>query len=372
MTTKTRAAVLWEPGAPWQIEEVELDAPNRGEVKVELAASGLCHSDEHVRDGSVPVSFYPFIGGHEGAGVVTEIGPGVTSVQVGDHVVLGFIPACGRCPSCANGRSSICDLGEYLLGGYQVSDGTARHHVRGQDAGIQCLLGTFSPFTVVNEASCVKITDDIPLDKAALVGCGVTTGWGSSVYAAGVSAGETVVVMGMGGVGCGAVQGAALAGARHVVLIDPSKVKRDQASVFGATHAVATVEEAQALVNDLTWGAMADKVLITVGVASGKLIAQAMSLTGKGGICVNVSVGDVTSMDVSLSLFDLTAMRKTLTGSWFGNANIRFDIPHLLRLYKEGQVKLDEMVTRTYTLDQVNDGYEAMRKAENVKGLIVY
>ena len=362
-----QAAVLWEAGQPWEIEDLVLDAPKYGEVKVELAASGLCHSDEHVRDGSVPVGLLPFIGGHEGAGVVTEIGPGVNSVAVGDHVALGFIPACGRCRACANGQSSICDLGAHLLEGYQVSDGTARHHVRGRDAGIQCLLGTFAPHTVVNEASCVKITDDIPLDKAALVGCGVTTGWGSAVYAAGVSAGETVVILGMGGVGCGAVQGAALAGARHVVVVDPSPFKREQAKIFGATHTAASIDEALPLVNDLTWGALADKVLITIDVASGAIIAPAMSLVAKGGTCVNVSVGDITATDVSLSLFDLTAMRKTLKGAWFGNA-----IPHLLRPYMEGQLKLDEMITRTYTLDQVNDGYEAMRNAENVRGLILY
>ncbi|MFT4398296.1 NDMA-dependent alcohol dehydrogenase [Gordonia lacunae] len=369
---KTQAAVLWEPGQDWQIEELELDAPKYGEVKIELAASGMCHSDEHVRDGSVPVGMYPYIGGHEGAGVVTDVGPGVTTVEVGDHVALGFIPACGRCPSCATGKSSICDLGAHLLAGVQLSDGTARHHVNGKDAGLMCLLGTFAPVTVVNEASCVKLTKDIPLDKAALVGCGVTTGWGSAVYAANVSAGETVVVLGMGGVGCGAVQGATLAGARHVVLVDPSQFKRNQAKVFGATHAVATIDEALELLQEITWGQLADKVLITVDVADGALIAPAMSLVAKGGVCVQVSVGDLAQTDVSLSLFDLTAMRKTLTGAWFGNANIRFDIPHLLRLYMEGHLKLDEMITTEYTLDQVNDGYAAMRRAENVRGLIRY
>lgn len=369
---KTQAAVLWEAGQDWKIEDLELDAPKYGEVKVELAASGMCHSDEHVRDGSVPVGMYPFIGGHEGAGIVTEIGPGVTTVDVGDHVALGFIPACGRCPSCATGKSSICDLGAHILGGVQISDQTARHHINGTDAGIMCLLGTFAPVTVVNEASCVKLTNDIPLDKAALVGCGVTTGWGSSVYAAGVSAGETVVVMGMGGVGCGAVQGASLAGARHVILVDPSPFKREQAKVFGATHAVASVDEALPLLEDLTWGRLADKVIITVDVANGALVAPAMSMTGKGGVCVQVSVGNPTDTDVTMSLFDLTAMRKTFKGSWFGNANIRYDIPHLLRLYMEGQLKLDEMITRTYTLDHINDGYEAMRKAENIRGVIMY
>ncbi|MDF0528994.1 NDMA-dependent alcohol dehydrogenase [Tsukamurella sp. 8F] len=369
---KTQAAAIFEPGQDWQIEELELDAPKWGEVQVELAASGMCHSDEHVRDGSVIVGMYPYIGGHEGAGVVTAIGPGVTTLEVGDHVALGFIPACGRCRACATGMSSICDLGANLLVGAQILDGTARHHIRGEDAGLMCLLGTFAPHTVVNEASCVKLTNDIPLDKAALVGCGVTTGWGSSVYAAGVSAGETVVVLGMGGVGCGAVQGAHLAGARHVVLVDPSPFKREQGKVFGATHTVATIEEALPLLEELTWGHLADKVLITVDVARGDLVAPAMSLVAKGGVCVQVSVGKPDDIDVQMSLFDLTAMRKTFKGSWFGNANIRFDIPHLLRLYMEGQLKLDEMITREYTLDQVNDGYAAMRRAENVRGLIRY
>src|SRR5699024_689498 len=167
-------------------------------------------------------------------------------------------------------------LGAHILAGVQLSDGTARHHVGGQDAGLMCLLGTFAPVTVVNEASCVKLTKDIPLDKAALVGCGVTTGWGSSVYAGGVQAGETVVVLGMGGVGCGAVQGAALAGARHVLVVDPSEFKRDQAKIFGASHTAATIEEAQTMLQDLTWGQLADKVIITVAVADGKLIAPAM------------------------------------------------------------------------------------------------
>ncbi|GAA4391330.1 NDMA-dependent alcohol dehydrogenase [Tsukamurella soli] len=369
---KTQAAVIFAPGEDWQIEELELDEPKYGEVRVELAASGMCHSDEHVRDGSVPLEIYPFIGGHEGAGIVTAVGPGVRSLEVGDHVALGFIPACGRCRECATGKSSICDMGADLMLGLQISDATSRHHIGGKDASIMCLLGTFSPHTVVNEASCVKITDDIPLDKAALVGCGVTTGWGSSVYAAEVQAGETVVVLGMGGVGCGAVQGAHLAGARHVVLVDPSPFKREQAKIFGATHAVASIEEATTLLQDLTWGHMADKVLITVDVARGDLVAQAMSLVAKGGVCVQVSVGPVADMDVQLSLFDLTAMRKTFKGAWFGNANIRFDIPHLLRLYMEGQLKLDEMITREYTLDQVNEGYAAMRRAENVRGLIRY
>ncbi len=369
---KTQAAVLWGAGQDWVVEELELDEPKYGEVELKLAASGMCHSDEHVRDGSVPMESFPFIGGHEGAGVVTKVGPGVRSLKEGDHVVLGFVPACGRGPSCATGKSSICDMGAVLMDGWQISDGTARHHVRGQDARLMCLIGTFAPYTVVNEASCVKVTDDVPLDKAALVGCGVTTGWGSSVYAADVQAGETVVVIGVGGVGAGAIQGAALAGARFLVAVDPAPFKQEKARVFGATHTVSSIEEALSLLQDITWGQLADKVIITIGVARGDILAPAMSLVAKGGTCVHVSVGDLAQIDAKLSLFDLTAMRKTLKGSWFGNANLRKDIPHLLRLYMEGKLKLDEMITREYSLEQVNEGYEAMRKAENVRGLIRY
>ncbi|ORL43122.1 alcohol dehydrogenase [Prescottella equi] len=368
---KTRAAVLWAPGKPWSVEEIELDEPAAGEVLVELTASGLCHSDEHFRDGTSVIG-YPFIGGHEGSGIVRRIGPGVTELEPGDHVVFSFIPACGRCRSCARGMSSVCDMGAHIGVGTQISDGTSRHRVRGEDARLMCVVGTFAEHTVVNQASCVKITPDVPLDKAALVGCGIPTGWGSSVYVGKVTSGDSVVVLGMGGVGCGAVQGAALSGARHVVVVDPSPFKRAEAKRFGATHTAESVEEAGALVRELTWGAMADVVVITVGVMTGGLLAPAMSLLGKGGTCVQVSVGDPAETTVELSLIDLTSMRKTITGSWYGNANPRSDIPLLLRMYMEGKLLLDEMITRTYTLDDINVGFEDMRRAESVRGMIVF
>ena len=262
---QSRAAILWEVGSDWSVEDIELDEPKAGEVRVELVASGLCHSDEHLVTGDmvlpveiaelVQVDQFPVIGGHEGAGVIVEVGPGVTSLEAGDHVVLSFVPACGRCPSCARGRQHLCDLGAFLLAGRQVTDFTARHHAKdGRDLALMCCAGTFAPNTVVAESSCVKIDDWIPLDRAALVGCGVTTGWGSAVYAARVEAGDTVVVVGVGGVGMNAVQGAAMAGARHVVAVDPIGWKTELAvSTFGATHAAASLPEAQALVGDLTW-----------------------------------------------------------------------------------------------------------------------
>ncbi len=187
---QTKAAILWELDSPWSVEEIELDPPGPGEVLVKLAASGMCHSDEHLVTGDLPFGL-PIIGGHEGAGVVQQVGAGVCWLAPGDHVVFGFIPSCGRCPSCSTGHQNLCDLGALMGLGMQISDGTSRHHARGKDLGLMCLLGTFAHHTVVHEASCIKIDDDVPLDKACLLGCGVVTGWGSAVYAAEVKPGDS-------------------------------------------------------------------------------------------------------------------------------------------------------------------------------------
>lgn len=372
---KTKAAVLWGVQQDWEVEEVELGDPVTSEVQVQLAASGMCHSDEHVRVGDVPMvepGAFPFIGGHEGAGVVTKVGPGVTSLKEGDHVVLGFIPACGRCPSCATGHQNLCDLGATLLTGQAISDSTNRIQVRGKNASPMCLLGTFSPYVTVHEASAIKIEDDIPLDKAALVGCGVTTGWGSAVYSADVRAGETVVVVGTGGVGMNAVQGARLAGARYVVAIDPVAMKREAAMKLGATHAFASMAEAMEPLNDLTWGRMAEKVIITVGRIHGEDIAAGLALAGKGSTTVVTGMGSMTDIDVKLSLFELTLLEKRLQGAIFGSGNPRADIPKLLRLYQEGQLHLDELITTRYKLEDINQGYADMNAGKNIRGLIEY
>ncbi len=380
---KTRAAVLWEPHSEWSVEDIELDPPHTGEVLVQLTGSGLCHSDEHLVTGDMVfdpemgrafgIEQFPLIGGHEGAGEVIEVGPGVTSLQVGDHVVLGFIPSCGRCPSCAVGQQQLCDLGAFLLSGKQLTDFTSRHHTKdGRELGIMAALGTFCPFTVVSVDSCIKIDQDIPLDKAALVGCGVTTGWGSAVYAADVNAGETVVVVGVGGVGMNAVQGAAMAGARQVVAVDPVIWKAEEAHLFGATHHAMSMAEAQELVGGLTGGAMADKAILTVSLADGDLIAPLLSLVKKAGRAVVTAVAPITQMDVKLNLMELAMMRKELVGAIFGNANPRFDIPRLLSLYMDGALKLDELITTTYSLDGINQGYQDMREGKNIRGMIAF
>lgn len=372
---KTKAAVLWGAHQDWQIEEVELGDPVAGEVQVRLASSGLRHSDEHVRVGDLPMvepGAFPFIGGHEGAGVVVKTGPGVTSVQEGDHVVLGFIPSCGRCRSCATGHQNLCDLGATLLTGKAIADTTNRIHVGDRPASAMCLLGTFSPYVTVHESAAIRILPDIPLDKAALVGCGVTTGWGSSVYVADVRPGDSVVVVGCGGIGQNAVQGARMAGARDVIAIDPVAFKRDTAKLLGATHTFASMAEALEGVGEITWGRMADEVVITVGRIRGEHVAEALALTAKGGTAVVTGMGSLLETDVQLSLFDLTMSQKRLQGAIFGGANPRHDIPNLLRLYMEGQLKLDELVTKTYTLEDINQGYADMNEGRNIRGMVVY
>ena len=368
---KTKAAVLWELNTPWSVEEIELDPPGPGEVLVKLAASGLCHSDEHLVTGDLPFAL-PIIGGHEGAGVVQEVGTGVSWLEPGDHVVFGFIPSCGRCPSCSTGHQNLCDFGALLGLGVQITDGTSRHHAKGSDLALMCLLGTFAHHTVVNEASCIKIEKDVPLDRACLLGCGVVTGWGSSVYAAQVAPGDTVAVVGCGGIGSNAIQGAKLAGAKRIIAIDPVEFKREKAMEFGATHTAASMAEALPLITDVTWGTMANKVIMTMGVGSGAVLAEALALTAKRGRVVVTNIHPAMEMSANVSLLDVTLMEKQIVGSLFGSGNPRADIPKLLGLWREGQLDLDGLVTNEYDLDGVNDGYDAMRAGTSIRGVMKY
>jgi NDMA-dependent alcohol dehydrogenase len=369
---KTKGALLWGVGEEWSIEEIELGEPREGEVQVQLAASGLCHSDEHLVTGGTPVASYPVLGGHEGSGVVTKVGPNVTGLKEGDHVVTAFIPACGQCPPCSKGMQNLCDLGASLLAGTSISDGSYRVQAKGKDVVPMCLLGTFSPYITVHQASVVRIEPDIPLEVAALVGCGVTTGWGSATKVADVRPGENVVVMGVGGVGMNAVQGAAAAGAKRVFAIDPVAQKREWAMEMGATHTFGSIEEATGPINELTWGRMAEKVIITVGDIQGEDIAAALSVTGKGGRAVVTGMGQAANMDVKLNLFELALLQKDLQGAIFGGLSPRSAIPELLSLYQEGQLNLDSLVTTKYSLEDVNQGYQDMRDGKNIRGMIVY
>jgi len=367
---KTNAAILWEFGTDWSVEEIDLDPPSSGEVLVSWEATGLCHSDEHVRTADLPTPL-PMVGGHEGAGIVQEVGPGVPGLAPGDHVVASFLPSCGRCRFCSTGQQNLCDLGALIMTGAQL-DGTYRRRARGQDVGAMALVGTFSQYGTVPEASVVKIDDDVPLSRACLLGCGVTTGWGSAVNTAAVAPGDTVVVVGCGGIGSGAIQGARLAGAEKIIVVDLVETKRANAFQFGATHFVTSMAEAAALAADLTRGVMADSVILTMGLLQGSMIDEAANIVRKGGAVVVTAVAAITDTTASFSLMMLTLYQKRILGSLYGEANPRADIPRLVSLYREGKLLLDETVTHEYKLAEVNEGYEDMRAGRNIRGVVVH
>jgi S-(hydroxymethyl)glutathione dehydrogenase/alcohol dehydrogenase len=257
-TMKTLAAVLRKGGEPWEITELDLDEPKANEVLVRMKAAGLCHSDEHIR--ARGTARLPLVGGHEGAGIVEAVGPGVTRVKVGDHVSCSYIPVCGKCRYCSTGRQNLCDAGKWAAVGC-LQDETFRFHSGGEDLGGMCVVGSFARWSVLSEWSCIKVDDDIPFEHAALVSCGVTTGWASAVYAAGVRAGDTVVVFGTGGVGINAVQGARYAGVeRHR---DRPAGQQARGAKSSARYRFLSSEGPEVLV-DITWGQLADHV-ITVG-----------------------------------------------------------------------------------------------------------
>jgi alcohol dehydrogenase (nicotinoprotein) len=367
---KTKAAILRDVGKDWEIAELELDPPKAGEVLVRWVASGLCHSDEHLRTGDIPVR-YPIVGGHEGAGIVEQVGDGVSRLAPGDHVVCSFLPVCGHCRFCARGMGNLCDLGMLLLDNC-LPDMTFRFHGEGLDFGQMCLLGTFSERSTVSEHSCVKVDDDLPLEKIVLVGCGVPTGWGTAVHSGGVQPGDTVVVYGIGGVGINAVQGAAFAGARYVIAVDPLANKREIAARLGATHTEADAAAAQELVTELTRGVGADQALVTVGVVGEEVIQSAFSAIRKGGTVVVSGLAGPGQVNIQLTSFELTLFEKRLQGALFGGGNPFEDIPRMLELYRSGHLKLDELVTTTYRLDEVGAGYQDLLDGKNVRGVILH
>ena len=367
---KTKAAVVVEAGKRIEIEELDLDGPQEGEVLIRYTHAGLCHSDIHVAHGDLEARL-PMVLGHEGAGVIEEVGPGVTRVKVGDHVVCSFIPNCGSCRYCATGRQSICDMGATILEGYLPGERFPLTGPRGQ-YGAMCMLGTFSQYGTIHQNSAVKVDDDLPLDKAVLVGCGVPTGWGSAVNTAAVRAGDTVMVSGVGGIGINAVQGAAHAGASHVIAVDPVAFKREKAMELGATHAFENMDEAGEFARSVTNGQGADKALITVGVLKGEHVAEAFNAIGKGGRVVITGLGDLTDVGIPINPSMLALFTKEIRGALFGDQNPSADMLKMLRLYQEGKLKLDELITTKYKLEDINQGYEDMHAGKNLRGVIVH
>jgi|SRR5271165_968457 len=372
---RTRAAILRGSPGKFEVVDVELDGPRQGELQVKMAATGLCHSDEHFQEGDSTAGYYPFICGHEGAGVVEAVGPNTPGWAVGDHVVFSFIPSCGRCRWCASGMTNLCDLGAYLMRGSRFDDlDSFRCHLPdGTAVGQMCGIGAFAERTTVSVDSAVKVDDDLPLDKVCLLGCAVGTGWGAAVYAAETQPGDVVIIMGTGGVGMNAVQGAAHAGATTVVAVDPVDFKRDAALALGATHAFATIEEADAFAKSITNGQGADRAVVTVGVLDGSHVAQAVAAIRKAGTVVVIAVApNQYSGGIPVHPRELSHMQKRIQGAMFGQCNPRADIPRQVRMYRAGQLKLDELVTHTYSLDEIVTAYKDVTAGRTIRSVITF
>jgi S-(hydroxymethyl)glutathione dehydrogenase/alcohol dehydrogenase len=367
---KARGAVIHAVGEKWTVQDLEVNEPGESEVLVKVMASGLCHSDDHFVTGDLAVAL-PMVGGHEGAGIVEAVGSKVTRVKVGDHVSTLFIPACGTCTYCARGMQYICNNGAGMETGMGM-DGTAHFHdADGNAIGGVTRLGTFSNYLVCHETQTVKLPEDIPFELACLVSCGVATGYGAAVNGGPVKAGDVVLVLGLGGVGANAVQGARHAGADHVIVVDPVEYKQQRAADFGATEAYASIADAQASIDHLTNGQGVDVAIITVGRVDGDIIGEAFAAVGKAGRCVLVSVGQAEA-GITVSPQDFTNFAKSLKGVMYGDCNPTADIPRLLKMYRDGTLKLDELVTRRYSLDEINDAVADMHAGRNIRGVVVH
>ncbi len=369
MTITSRAAVLFEAPGDWEIVELEVDEPREHEVLVRYVTAGLCHSDDHVAKGDVPMAHLPLCGGHEGAGIVEAVGQGVRNLQVGDHIVAAFIPSCGSCRWCATGMQNLCDNGAFMMMGTQL-DGTFRMHHKGQDVAQTSLVSTFSEYSVLPEWGAIKIDKTIPLQAAALVGCGVPTGWGSAVNAAQVRPGDVVIVMGTGGIGMNAVQGAKHAGASRIIAVDTAEFKRTSALKLGATDACTTMNEATDLAQSLTNGQGADSAIVTVGLAEGQHVAQAFASIRKAGTVVLTAMANIDSNEIPINLFELAMFQKRIQGALFGMMSPAVAIPYFLNLYQNGNLLLDELATKRYSLQEINTGYADMHAGTNIRGVV--
>ena len=364
------AAILWEQGQPLSVEPAELDGPGPGEVLVELKAAGVCHSDLHPARGDWPAKT-PLVLGHEGAGIVREVGPSVTDVKVGDHVVLCWAPACGVCAPCLEGRAALCDRVEKVTFRNKLPSGASRLHARGQD--LAPFLGTacFSDFVIVPEAGAIPVARDIPFDALATIGCAVITGVGAVTNAGQVPNGSRVAVIGAGGVGLNVVQGAAIAGCERIIAIDLRPKPLELARQFGATDTIGGTPDASpdipAAVRALTAGRGADFVFDTVG--SPATLTLALACTRKGGAVVLTGLSRMDAQG-SIAMFPFVMQEKRLLGSVYGSGQPARDIPRLVSLYQEGKLKLGELVSRTYALDNVNDALTALAASDGARGVI--
>jgi S-(hydroxymethyl)glutathione dehydrogenase/alcohol dehydrogenase len=361
-----KAAVLNDYGQPLELEEVRIDPPKPGEVKIRIGATGVCHSDYHVIKGEWKYGL-PMILGHEAAGVVETVGQGVSGVKAGDHAVISFRPACGVCRLCAMGRSVLCE--GHTGDRFKMYDGTARVHRNGQDLLVLARVGSFAEQVVVAAEQVIPVRDDVPMDVLALIGCAVTTGVGAVVNAARVEPGSTVAVIGCGGVGLNVIQGAALVNASRIIAVDLLDNKLAYARQFGATDTVnGSAGDAVEQVRELTGGGV-DYAFEVIG--NGKTVEQAIQMTRVAGTACIVGMapqGSTAAFDPLLFVNKETR----LIGTWYGSARPRIDFPRMIELTMAGKLKVNELISRRYSLDQINEGFERLGRGEVARGVIVF
>jgi S-(hydroxymethyl)glutathione dehydrogenase/alcohol dehydrogenase len=366
-----RAAVAYEPGKPLQIETVQLEGPKAGEVLVEIKATGICHTDAYTLSGKDPEGLFPTILGHEGAGVVVEVGAGVTSVKPGDHVIPLYTPECRQCEYCLSRKTNLCQAIRSTQGRGLMPDGTSRFSLDGKKLHHYMGTSTFANYTVLPEIAVAKIREDAPFDKVCYIGCGVTTGIGAVIYTAKVEPGAKVVVFGLGGIGLNVIQGAHMVGADMIVGVDINPAKRSLAEKFGMTHFVNPKEVEGDLVPylvDLTKGG-ADYSFECIG--SVNVMRQALECCHKGwGVSVIIGVAGAGE-EIRTRPFQLVTGR-VWKGSAFGGARGRTDVPKIVDWYMEGKINIDDLITHTMPLDQINNAFDLMHKGESIRSVVTF
>jgi len=372
---RMKAAVLYEPMKPLVIEEVELDPPKANEVLVKMVASGVCHTDVHIYTGdseAVP----PVVPGHEGAGVVEEIGPGVTGIKVGDHVILSSVPACGRCHWCHVGHPNMCDLGAKILTGKMLDDTVRLHRASdGLDLHVFLLLSTFAQYSVVPDSTVLTVPSHLPMEKICLLGCGFTTGFGAATNALEIRPGETVTVVGCGGLGLSAIQGARLSGAGKIIAVDLHEEKLDIARNLGATHGIQNRRDTDAVVEEIkeiTHGLGTDYSMEFVGADQTDETADiAFRAIRKGGTMLMVGVGVPTKKTFPITPAEMVRSQKTVQGVLIGDTRFRTDIPRYIELFEQGAIDLDSLITREIALEDITDAFEQVLAGNKVARQVI-
>jgi S-(hydroxymethyl)glutathione dehydrogenase/alcohol dehydrogenase len=366
-----RAAVAWEAGKPLTIETVQLEGPKAGEVLVEIKATGICHTDKYTLSGADPEGLFPAILGHEGAGVVVDVGPGVTSLKKGDHVIPLYTPECRQCKSCLSGKTNLCTAIRATQGKGVLPDGTSRFSFKGKPILHYMGCSTFANYTVLPEIALAKVREDAPFEKICYIGCGVTTGIGAVIYTAKVEPGANVVVFGLGGIGLNVIQGARMVGADMIVGVDLNPAREALARKFGLTHFVNPKDHGANLVShlvELTKGG-ADYSFECIG--STEVMRQALECCHRGwGVSVVIGVA-AAGKEISTRPFQLVTGR-VWKGSAFGGARGRRDVPKIVDWYMDGKINIDDLITHTMPLERINEGFDLMTKGESIRSVVIY